>query len=371
MTLLGSAFHGRRVLVTGHTGFKGAWLCAWLLDLGADPSGYALEPPTSPSLFERTRLADRMDHHIGDVRDLERLTRRVRETRPDVVLHLAAQSLVRESYRMPQATFEANVMGTANVLEAVRLREASCTVIVVTSDKCYENLGPRPRTEDDPLGGHDPYSASKGGAELVVSAYRRSFFAPARHAQHGVALASVRAGNVIGGGDWAEHRLVPDIIRALAARRAPEIRNPDAVRPWQHVLDALSGYLWLAALMMKRGPEGLAEPWNFGPVDARSVRVGELADRILALWPHQGWVRTSETDAPHETEVLRLDCSKAVRRLEWRPVWDVDAAIENTVRWYRAEHDGTDMAAFTSEQIHDYVDSARRMGLSWALDSAR
>jgi CDP-glucose 4,6-dehydratase len=355
------------VLVTGHTGFKGSWLSAWLLELGAEPFGYALAPETDPSMFERIDLAGRMDHRLGDVRDVPGLERRVDETDPGIIVHMAAQALVRESYRDPLATFGTNVMGTANLLEVVRRRGRPCTVVVVTSDKCYE-VGPGDVafTEGDPLGGHDPYSGSKGAAEIVVSSYRRSFFPPERFEEHGVALASVRAGNVIGGGDWAADRIVPDIVRAVAAGERPGLRNPSAVRPWQHVLDALSGYLWLTALLVTEGASGLAEPWNFGPVDREAVTVEQLTEQVLKLWDHPGWHDAAERGAPPEVGYLRLDCGKAAERLGWRPVWDVERAIESTVAWYRAHLAEKEMRIVTAEQIASYVEAARGAGTIWA-----
>ncbi|MEM7248348.1 MAG: CDP-glucose 4,6-dehydratase [Acidobacteriota bacterium] len=361
------AFSGRRVLVTGHTGFKGAWLSAWLEELGAEVSGLALPPATEPSLFADLDLASRLDHREIDLRDRQAVAARVEEVKPEIVLHLAAQALVRESYATPQETFDTNVMGTVNVLEAVRASGRPCLVVVVTSDKCYESTGERPSVEGDPMGGHDPYSASKGATELVVSSYRRSFFASGSHGEHRVGLASVRAGNVIGGGDWSTDRLVPDIVRAVLAEQPPPIRNPQAVRPWQHVLDALSGYLWLTTLMAERGADGLAEAWNFGPEDDDRVSVGQLTDRVLACWQREGWETVSEERPPHETGVLRLDIGKARERLDWRPTWDVDAALAATVDWHRAAAAGEDLRQVTREQLRSYVTTAAERGRAWAL----
>lgn len=341
------ALRGRRVLVTGHTGFKGAWLSAWLLKLGAEPIGYALEPPTEPNLFDTIGLTGRMDHLIADVRDREALARRIHESKPDAIVHMAAQPLVRESYATPVETFDTNVMGTVHLLDALRAFDRPCAALVVTSDKCYENAGQQPCREEDPLGGHDPYSASKGAAEIVVSAYRRSYFADGP-----IALASARAGNVIGGGDWAVDRIVPDIVRALRNGEAPQLRNPQAVRPWQHVLDALSGYLTLLSRMLEG--ERLDEGWNFGPLEPEAVTVREVTERFLELWPHEDWKPSAEQHAPHESARLQLDCTKAAEQLDWKPRWDVAAAVEQTVRWYRADHAGEDMAAFTDRQLEEY-----------------
>ncbi|MEE9473433.1 MAG: CDP-glucose 4,6-dehydratase, partial [Acidimicrobiia bacterium] len=331
-------YRGKRVLITGHTGFKGAWLCAWLLELGAKVAGYALEPPSDPSLFDRIGLASRIDHRTGDVRDFPKVRRTLDEVRPNILLHLAAQSLVRESYKCPIETFETNVMGTASVLEAVRVAGRPCVVIVATSDKCYENFDDSVVfVEADPLGGHDPYSASKGAAEILISSYRRSFFPPDRFSDHGVALASVRAGNVIGGGDWATDRIIPDIMRGLSEDRPPKLRNPQAIRPWQHVLDVLSGYLLLGAMLVQRGARGLAEAWNFGPIDPHFVSVDQLTERFLRAWGKTSWRLEQDPGAPHETKVLRLDSSKAVRKLGWKPIWNVDVAIDRTVSWYQKD----------------------------------
>jgi CDP-glucose 4,6-dehydratase len=348
-----SFWRGRRVFLTGHTGFKGSWLALWLADLGAEVTGFSLPPPTRPSLFEMAR-ADRVVHVEGDVRDETALTGVVREARPEVVFHLAAQSLVRLSYDEPVATYAANVMGTVHLLEAVRRVGEARAVVCVTSDKCYENreTGQSYR-EDDAMGGHDPYSSSKGCSELVVSAYRRSFFHPDRINEHGVALASVRAGNVIGGGDWAKDRLVPDLMRGFSAGARPLIRFPGAIRPWQHVLEPLSGYLLLAR-RLAQGDAGAAEGWNFGPDEVDARPVGWIADRLAELWGDgAGWDQTGEPQ-PHEATFLRLDCAKARERLNWRPAWPLDEGLKHTVAWYRALTAGTDMGDFTRSQIRTH-----------------
>jgi len=359
------------VLVTGHTGFKGAWLAAWLLELGARVTGLALPPEDDPNLFETLRLAGRLDHRLGDVRDADLMNRLVAELRPVVIFHLAAQSLVRRSYAEPSETFATNVQGTVNLLEAVRRAACPATVVVVTSDKCYENreedLEPSSsgHAEGDRLGGNDPYSASKVAAEIVVAAYRRSFFDPARIDEHGVALASARAGNVIGGGDWAADRIVPDIMRALSRNEVVRVRNPGAIRPWQHVLDALSGYLWLAA-RLAGGAGDLAGAWNFGPLDETSLTVEELVERVLARWGEGSWASDRDPAAPHETATLRLSCAKAVERLDWRPVWDVEAAVEKTVDWHRSLADGAGMDTVSAAQIAEHTRQAARLGRPWA-----
>ncbi len=363
----GGAFSGRSVLVTGHTGVKGAWLCAWLLELGAKPAGFAMKPSTEPSLFDTIMLGDRIDHRLGDLRDFPSVCKVTEAVRPDLIIHMAAEAIVRRAYEFPAETFDTNVMGTVNVLEAVRQAGRPCAVIVVTSDKCYENTGTlQPFREGDPLGGRDPYSASKSCAEIVSAAYRRSFFGPDTFSDHGVTLASVRAGNVIGGGDWAPDRIVPDIIRALGADRPVGLRNPKALRPWQHVLDALSGYLWLAARMLTEGAAELAEAWNFGPEPGRTMSVEALTQRFLRAWPSGRAEPRSESDPPHEAAHLRLDIDKARRRLSWRPVYSVDQAIDATIDWHKEAESGGDMFAFTARQIREYVESAHAKGAFWA-----
>jgi CDP-glucose 4,6-dehydratase len=358
---LRSAYSGRRVLVTGHTGFKGSWLTLWLTGLGAEVTGYALAPDTSPSLFERIGLVRDCRSVIADVRDAERLTAVVEECRPEMILHLAAQPLVRRSYERPMETLGVNVMGTGNLLEAVRAAHRPCAVVVVTSDKCYENRewlwGYR---EDEAMGGHDVYSMSKGAAELVTAAWRRSFFPPQRVAEHGVSLATARAGNVMGGGDWAADRIVVDSIAALAGGRPIPVRSPASIRPWQHVLEPLSGYLWLGARLL--GPEraSACEAWNFGPrqEDARPVR--ELVETLIRHWGSGSWVDCHDPAAPHEARQLRLSIEKALTRLGWGPRWRFDVAVQRTVQWYRAFHSGAsanELADLCRRQIHEYLES--------------
>ncbi len=347
-------WRGRRVLVTGHTGFKGSWLALWLQRMGAQVIGFALPPATTPNLFEAARVAQDMDSVIGDVRQRVSLQDAVARARPEIVFHLAAQSLVRRSYRDPVETFETNVIGTANLLEAVRVTGGVRACVSVTSDKCYENRewvwGYR---ENDPMGGHDPYSSSKGCAELVTAAYRQSFFHPDRHAEHQVALASARAGNVIGGGDWAEDRLVPDIVRAFAAGEAVHIRSPHAIRPWQHVLEPLAGYLLLAQRLVEDGAR-YAEGWNFGPDDADVCTVRTVTEQIRSLYPGGRVTYGEQPNDLHEATLLKLDCSKAKTRLGWRPAWPLEQGLRATVEWYLAQRAGQDMRAFTLAQIERY-----------------
>ena len=326
-------WRGRSVFLTGHTGFKGGWLSTWLLTLGARVAGYALAPDTTPSYFERCGLAERLASCYGDINDAGALEAALGAARPSIVFHLAAQSLVRRSYRAPVETFATNVLGTARLLEAVRGTPSAEAVVVVTSDKCYDNRErPEGYREDEPLGGHDPYSASKAAAELVAAAYRRSFFA------QGARVATVRAGNVIGGGDWAEDRLVPDAMRALARGEAVRVRNPAAVRPWQHVLEPLGGYLTLAERLVES--DAFATAWNFGPRDEDAVPVAALVELVLGLWGDGRWEAVAEAAAPHEAGLLRLDWTQARQRLGWRPVLTLKEAAELTVAWYRAAAGG-------------------------------
>lgn len=346
---------GKRVLVTGHTGFKGGWLCLWLQGLGARVTGYALEPPTQPSMFEAARVGDGMISVIADIRDLARLTALLQEARPEIVIHMAAQSLVRPSYADPVETYSVNVVGTATLLEALRRTGGARVMVNVTSDKCYENRewvwGYR---ENDRVGGYDPYSSSKGCAELVTAAFRSSFFSPARHAEHGLGVASARAGNVIGGGDWAEDRLVPDIARAFLRGEAVMIRRPRAVRPWQHVLEPLSGYLVLAERLWSDGP-GHSEAWNFGPDEEDAWPVRAVVERMAALWGDGATWRLDEGQHPHEAGYLKLDCAKAKSRLGWHPRWALDEALSRTVAWYKAHQAGADLRQLTRDQIKAYA----------------
>ncbi len=336
---------GRRVFVTGHTGFKGSWLLLMLEALGAHVTGFSLAPPTTPAMFDLLALGSLCDDRRGDIRDAAALGAAIAAAAPDIVIHMAAQPLVRASYAQPVETYATNVMGTVHLLEACRHAPLVRAIIIVTTDKCYENIGlARGYAEEDRLGGHDPYSNSKACAELVTSAYRDSYFAAA-----GVGLASARAGNVIGGGDFAEDRLVPDAIRAFAVGEALAIRNPLAIRPWQHVLDPLVGYLLLAERL--HGDSALAQGWNFGPPVAAAASVRAVADRVAALWGDgAGWVQDPATH-PHEAATLMLDSGKAERQLGWRPLYDLDVAVEFSVAWYRCWHDGGDLAALSRRQV--------------------
>jgi CDP-glucose 4,6-dehydratase len=350
----GSWWKSRKVFVTGHTGFKGSWLCLLLDRLGAEVHGYSLPAPTEPNLYGLADAGARVRNTEGDVRDLSRLSAAVRGANAQIVIHMAAQPLVRDSYQDPVGTYATNVMGTVNLLESVRLAGGGiAAVVVVTSDKCYEN---RERaqgySEDEAMGGHDPYSSSKGCAELVTSAYRLSYFRETT-----TAIASARAGNVIGGGDWAKNRLIPDIIGALAQNKPAPIRNPDSIRPWQHVLEPLGGYLTLAEHLVEKG-QRYAEGWNFGPREDDSRPVGWIADRMVELWGDKAlWERTGQQQL-HEAFSLRLDASKARTQLGWKPKMDLPAALEWTVKWYRAWNDGQNMRKFSLHQIEQFLEGA-------------
>ena len=366
---LTDAYAGRRVLVTGHTGFKGSWLCEWLLALGADVSGLALPPP-QPALFNQLGLAGRLRHIEGDIRDPGLVRRVFEETKPEFVFHLAAQPLVRLSYEQPVETYATNVMGTVHVLDAIRLAARPCVVVAITTDKCYENKEwLQSYREEDPLGGHDPYSSSKGAAELVIAAYRRSYFGEdlkAKGKAPDVRLASARAGNVIGGGDWALDRIVPDCIRALQRGESITVRNKVATRPWQHVLEPLSGYLWLGASLADSQVSGLgsqvsrlASAFNFGPSLASNRTVKELVEELLKHWPGL-WEDRSDPHAVHEAQLLNLATDKAHHLLGWQPVWDFPQTIARTVKWYRAAAAApADIHALTLSQIEDYEREVR------------
>jgi len=361
--MFGGLYAGKRVLVTGHTGFKGSWLCEWLLGLGAEVTGYSLQPPTQPALFEQLGLAGRLRHIVGDIRDLPGLSRALTEARPDFVFHLAAQTIVRDSYVKPVETFMVNLMGTVHFLETLRSVSHPCAAVFVTTDKCYENrewvYGYR---ENDPLGGHDPYSASKATAELAIASYRRSFFQ-----SHPVRIASARAGNVIGGGDWAVDRIVPDCMRALEQGKPIAVRNPKATRPWQHVLEPLSGYLWLGACLAGERKTSLDTAFNFGPGHESNRTVVELVTEVLKHWPGR-WQDQSDPNAVHEAKLLQLATDKATALLRWAPVWTFPTTIEQTVRWYReAARQPQSIPALTTRQIQLYCTAATQAGLGWAV----
>jgi CDP-glucose 4,6-dehydratase len=356
MTPTPAFWNGKRVFLTGHTGFKGSWLALWLQAMGAQVSGFALAPTTQPALFEAARVADGMESHIGDIRDLEALRASMTAFDPEIVIHMAAQPLVRESYRDPVGTYATNVMGTVHVLEVARALPQLRAIVCVTTDKCYENRewvwGYR---ENEPMGGHDPYSNSKGCAELVSAAYRASFF----NKPDAPALATARAGNVIGGGDWADDRLIPDILRAFDAGTPVPIRNPVSTRPWQHVLEPLGGYLVLAEALWNGGGD-FAEGWNFGPRDEDARPVQAIVERMAALWGEGAGWKTDPGPHPHEARYLKLDISKARTRLDWQPRWTLEDALGRIVAWHKAWAGGSDMRELCLRDIHDYSDVLHR-----------
>ncbi len=347
-------WRGKRVLLTGHTGFKGSWLSLWLQSMGAQVVGFALAPPTKPSLFEVAGIEQGMTSIISDIRDLAHLRQVFAEHQPEIVIHMAAQPLVRYSYIEPVETYSTNVMGVVNLLEAVRSTPSVKAVVNVTTDKCYENRewawGYR---ENEAMGGYDPYSSSKGCAELVTAAYRNSYFHPAKYHEHGVAIASAKAGNVIGGGDWAEDRLIPDIMRAITEGRAVNIRNPQAIRPWQHVLEPLSGYLLLAQKLYEDGAT-YAEGWNFGPNDEDAKPVQWIVERLTQSWGEGASWLLDGGEHPHEAHYLKLDCSKAKGQLNWHPRWHLDEALVKIVDWHQAWRDEKDLREMTLRQISAY-----------------
>jgi CDP-glucose 4,6-dehydratase len=348
---------GKKVLITGHTGFKGSWLTLWLQSLGAKVSGLSLEAPTKPSLFETAKIEEGISSHIVDIRNFQTVLHVLATEKPDVIFHLAAQPLVRYSYINPIETYSTNVMGTVHLLEAIRMTNTVRVVVNITSDKCYENRewawGYR---ENEPMGGYDPYSSSKGCAELVASAYRNSYFNPENFTKHGVALASVRAGNVIGGGDWASDRLIPDILRAIEAHQPVTIRNPHSIRPWQHVLEPLGGYILLAEKMWGDGVE-FSEGWNFGPNDDDAKPVQWIVNKMTEQWGDGATWQKDNQEHPHEAHYLKLDCSKSKSRLNWHPRWSIEQALEKIIAWHLAYLADQNMREISLEQIRLYENS--------------
>lgn len=350
-------FKGRSVFVTGHTGFKGSWLCLWLSHLGASVTGYALTPPSQPNNFTLSGIRSLLtDHYQADIRDEQTLHAALKKAKPDIILHLAAQSIVRESYNIPRETFDVNVMGTASLLDGIRLLDKPCAVVLVTSDKCYRNReqvwGYR---ESDPLGDLSPYGGSKGAAELLIRSYRHAYFHPARLQDHGIKIASARAGNVIGGGDWTQDALVVDIVRALSKNKPALLRNPYASRPWQHVLQALNGYLTLAQRLTENDDPSLCSAWNIGPQAGEELPVQDLADLFIGEWGQGSWQDVSLSSAPHEAEILRLNIDKALWQLGWKPGWDVFETVRQTALWYKRYFDRPDtVQSFSLQQIKDY-----------------
>jgi CDP-glucose 4,6-dehydratase len=351
-SFLADSFKGRRVLVTGHTGFKGPWLLAMLDGLGAISTGYGLSPETSPSAYQKMSAHTLCNSVIADLRDGDTLQKTIADTQPEVIIHMAAQSLVRRSYRDPVETFQSNIIGTMNLLEALRHYDKPCTAVIVTTDKVYaENHTGQAYVESDKLGGHDPYSTSKACCELLTDSYRLSYFHPDKYASHRKSIATARAGNVIGGGDWCEDRLVPDLVRAMSANKPVRVRNPAAVRPWQHVLEPLTGYLLLAAHQLQ-SPTHFCQGFNFGPEMDDTLRVQQVIELALAAWGSGSFYIDIDPTAPHEAALLRLDSTQSKTRLNWHPRWNARTAIEQTVAWYR--HSTQDPLAYTRQQIDYY-----------------
>lgn len=354
MELFDNIYHDRKVLITGHTGFKGSWLCMLLHRLGAEVYGYALEPPTQPSLFKEAHIDELANSTIGDIRDYNHLLLTLQSVNPEIVIHMAAQPIVRESYKNPRETYEVNVMGTVNLLDAIRQTPSVKAIVNVTTDKCYENKewnwGYR---ENEPMGGYDPYSNSKGCSELVTSSFRNSFFNESVFENHGVSLASARAGNVIGGGDWANDRLIPDFMRAITKGEKLEIRSPNAIRPWQHVLEPLTGYLMLAQKLYIDGPR-FAQAWNFGPDDQDAKNVGWITEQLCHLWGDDARYEINNHPQPYEANYLKLDCSKAKNELDWHPHWNLKTTLQSIVVWNKAFIKGDDMREVCYKQIDQY-----------------
>ncbi len=352
--LFNGIYNNKKVLVTGHTGFKGSWLCLLLHKLGADIYGYAMEPPTTPSLFKVANIDEIITSYIGDIRDYDYLSKVIKNVKPDVIIHMAAQPLVRESYKHPVETYATNVMGTVNLLDIVKNINSVKAIVNVTTDKCYENRewhwGYR---ENEPMGGYDPYSNSKGCSELVTSSFRNSFFNPLQYDKHGVALASARAGNVIGGGDWAKDRLIPDFFRAITKGEKIKIRNPYAIRPWQHVLEPLTGYLMLVEKLITEGT-AYAQAWNFGPDDRDAKNVEWIINRIVELWGNDVKFKIDGTTQHHEANYLKLDCSKAKAELKWYPKWNIQKALRSIVSWNKAYFNNENIRNICFKQITDY-----------------
>lgn len=353
-----SFWKNKKVFITGHTGFKGSWLCLWLNLLGAKVTGYALMPPTKPSLFELCEISEFIRSAIGDIRNISSLQKEILKARPEIVIHMAAQPLVLDSYKNPVETYSVNVMGTVNVLECIKKCRSVRAVINVTTDKCYENKerdeGYR---EDEPLGGYDPYSSSKACSELVTSAYRNSFYNQKNYKTHKVGLASARAGNVIGGGDWASDRLIPDFVRAILKNKKITVRNPKAIRPWQHVLEPLFGYLLLAQKLYENGSK-YAQAWNFGPPEKDSRPVEWIIKKLCNIWGDGASYSISKRKYPHEAHYLKLNCAKAKKDLGWRPKWDLETAINKIVEWTKAYKRREDLRKVCLSQIKEYQASS-------------
>ena len=354
MVINSNFWKNKKVLLTGHTGFKGSWLSIWLKKLGVELIGFSKDIPTKPSLFELAKVSENMISTMGDIRNLSVIQKVIQEHQPDIIIHMAAQPLVRKSYENPLETFSTNIMGTANVLESIKMTEKTRVIINVTSDKCYKNNGANEKfSEDSPMGGYDPYSSSKACSELVTSSYRDSFFNPKEYEKHGVSLATCRAGNVIGGGDWSKDRLIPDIMRGVINNEIIKIRNPNAIRPWQHVLDPLNGYLTLAEKMWSAGNE-FSEAWNFGPTEEGEKSVKWITEKLTKQWlNHIKWDIDNDIN-PHEENSLRLNCMKANSRLSWRSKLNLEQGLDWVLEWYKQYKENNDMKKITEQQIEEF-----------------
>jgi len=356
MQLFNNFFKNKKVLVTGHTGFKGSWLSIWLNELGADVTGYALDPKTGQDNFVVSNLSEKINDVRGDIRDFDKIMKVINNYQPEVIFHLAAQPLVRESYRSPRYTYETNVMGTVNIFEGVKQSNSVKILVNVTSDKCYKNKEwIWSYRENEELGGYDPYSSSKACSELVTAAYQQSFFNPNNFSEHQVAVASVRAGNVIGGGDWSEDRLIPDCIRALKNNQVIKVRNPDSTRPWQHVLEPLFGYLKLA-WKLRIEPKKYIGAWNFGPTNHEKITVGQIVDLLIDNWGNGSWESFSKKTDKHEANLLSLDVTKAIKYLDWKPIFSIRESIQATIEWYK-KYPTLSSYQICLEQIKKYIKS--------------
>ena len=364
--IFNNTFENKIIFLTGHTGFQGSWLTLWLKLLGAKVIGFSQEPPTNPSMFKILNLEKKIKHNIGDIRDQKSLQTLLNRSKPDFIIHFAAQALVRNSYAEPLETFETNIMGTANILESIRNLDSTKISIIMTSDKSYENsLNMKPHKETDPMGGFDPYSASKGASELIVSSYRNSFFNQKKPRQK---ISTIRAGNVLGGGDWAKNRIIPDSVLALSSKKKIIIRNQNSIRPWQFILEPLSGILWLIA-KMNSTPKKFNQAWNFGPNQKNHVTVKEIVKKINKNWNNSSKITylKKNSNEPHESKYLKLDISKAKSQLKWKNVYDIDQTISETTNWYKSYYEeSSSMYDITCDQIINYVQCAQKMKLDWS-----
>ena len=369
--LFNGIFKNKTVFVTGHTGFIGSWLVLWLQSLGAKVIGYSLEPPTKPSLFETLSLENEITHIIGDIQDKQNLSDNIEKHKPEIVIHLAAQSLVRASYEDPSKTFQTNILGAVNILDSIRKLDYVKACVIMTSDKCYQNLNSNHfHKETDPLGGNDPYSASKGAAEIITNSFRNSFFNTEKNHDKNTGIASVRAGNVIGGGDWARDRIIPDCITALTTDKKIRVRNPLSIRPWQFVLEPISGILWLSSKLYTN-PKTYSTAWNFGPNQTNKITVEKIVQNIIKIWNRGDWVDVSKEskDQSIESVSLLLDSTKALNSLEWKTIYSLETAINETISWYKSYYNNhVSMRELSINQIEQYSKKANQMNIAWAIN---